>query len=197
MIALDKERSIKMPPTEFQKDQAQHDKNLLEKAQVKIDEEMDQVKSMNKMVFYSKVVTIRDKQLEEMKDREQDWVKEQKKLDIMMEIERLKVCQEQEDREIKKKQAQKMGAQIITNQIQERHLERIKEQEQRQKEADQMKAQAQRHLEEEIKQNEIKKERAKDMMLEVEKANKMTADEKLRKIQEEKDQDLKIAEYNQ
>jgi hypothetical protein len=89
----------------------------LEKAQVKIDEEMDQVKSMNKMVFYSKVVTIRDKQLEEMKDREQDWVKEQKKLDIMMEIERLKVCQEQEDREIKKKQAQKMGAQIITNQI--------------------------------------------------------------------------------
>lgn len=35
------------------------------------------------------------------------------------------------------------------------------------------------------------------MMLEVEKANKMTADEKLRKIQEEKDQDLKIAEYNQ
>ena len=60
-----------------------------------------------------------------------------------------------------------------------------------------MKAQAQRHLEEEIRQNEIKKERAKEMMLEVEKANKMTADEKLRKIQEEKDQDLKIAEYNQ
>ena len=60
-----------------------------------------------------------------------------------------------------------------------------------------MKAQAQRHLEEEIRQNEIKKERAKEMMLEVEKANKLTADEKLRKIQEEKEQDLKIAEYNQ
>jgi len=45
-----------------------------------------------------------------------------------------------------------------------------------------MKAQAQRHLEEEIRQNEIKKERAKEMMLEVEKANKLTADEKLRKI---------------
>jgi hypothetical protein len=70
---------------------------------------------MNKMVFYSKVVTIRDKQLQEMKDREADLVKEQKKLDLMMEIERLKVCQEQEDREIKKKQAQKLGAQIITN----------------------------------------------------------------------------------
>jgi len=64
---------------------------------------MDEVKTMNKMVFYSKVVTIRDKQLEESKQREQEWVKEQKKLDLMMEIERLKVCQEQEDREIKKK----------------------------------------------------------------------------------------------
>lgn len=73
----------------------------------------------------------------------------------------------------------------------------MKEQQQRQKEAEQMKAQAQKHLEEEIRQNEVKKERAKEMMLEVEKANKLTADEKLRKIQEEKEQDLKIAEYNQ
>lgn len=115
MISLDKERSTKLPPTEFQKEQAIADKNLLERAQFKIDEEMDQVKSMNKMVFYSKVVTIRDKQLEEMKEREEERIKEQKKLDLIMEIERLKVCQEQEDREVKKKQAQKMGAQIITN----------------------------------------------------------------------------------
>ena len=115
MISLDKERSTKLPPTEFQKEQAIADKNLLERAQFKIDEEMDQVKSMNKMVFYSKVVTIRDKQLEEMKEREAERIKEQKKLDLIMEIERLKVCQDQEDREIKKKQAQKMGAQIITN----------------------------------------------------------------------------------
>lgn len=42
------------------------------------------------MVLYSKVVTIRDKQLEENKRLEQDWVNEQKKLDLMMEIERLK-----------------------------------------------------------------------------------------------------------
>jgi len=76
MISLDKERSNKLPPTEFQKEQALADKTVLEKAQFKIDEEMDQVKSMNKMVFYSKVVTIRDKQLEEMKQREEDRVRE-------------------------------------------------------------------------------------------------------------------------
>jgi hypothetical protein len=43
------------------------------------------------MVLYSKVVTIRDKQLEENKRLEQEWIEEQKKLDLMMEIERLKV----------------------------------------------------------------------------------------------------------
>jgi hypothetical protein len=40
--------------------------------------------------MYSKVVTIRDKQLEENKMLEREFMDEQKKLDIMMEIERLK-----------------------------------------------------------------------------------------------------------
>jgi len=47
------------------------------------------------MVLYSKVVTIRDKQLQENKRLESEWIEEQKKLDLMMEIERLKVLQEE------------------------------------------------------------------------------------------------------
>lgn len=38
---------------------------------------------------------------------EQDWIEEQKRLDIMMEIERLKSLQLQEEREVKRKDAQK------------------------------------------------------------------------------------------
>jgi len=68
---------------------------------------------MNQMMLYSKVVTIRDKQLEENKQLEKEWIDEQKKLDIMMEIERLKQCQEQEEREKRKKEAQLRGAQVI------------------------------------------------------------------------------------
>jgi hypothetical protein len=41
-----------------------------------MDEEIDDVKHMNQMVLYSKVVTIRDKQLEENKVLEQKWVDE-------------------------------------------------------------------------------------------------------------------------
>lgn len=65
---------------------------------------------MNQMVLYSKVVTIRDKQLEENKRLEQEWIEEQKKLDLMMEIERLKVLQEEEEREVRKIAARKAGA---------------------------------------------------------------------------------------
>lgn len=68
---------------------------------------MDDVKHMNQMVLYSKVVTIRDKQLEENKRLEQEWIEEQKKLDLMMEIERLKVLQEEEEREKRKHEARK------------------------------------------------------------------------------------------
>lgn len=67
-----------------------------------MDEDLDDVKHMNQMILYSKVVTIRDKQLEENKKLEQEWVEEQKKLDLMMEIERLKVLKEEEEREAKK-----------------------------------------------------------------------------------------------
>lgn len=72
-----------------------------------MDNDMDDVKHMNQMVLYSKVVTIRDKQLEENKRLEQEWIEEQKKLDLMMEIERLKVLQEEEEREKRKHEARK------------------------------------------------------------------------------------------
>ncbi len=58
------------------------------------------MKHMNQMVLYSKVVTIRDKQLQENKLLEQEWLEEQKKLDLMMEIERLKALKVAEEREI-------------------------------------------------------------------------------------------------
>lgn len=59
-----------------------------------LDENEDDVKAMNKMMLYSKVVTIRDKQLEENKRLEKDWAEEQKRLDLLMEIERLKDLKE-------------------------------------------------------------------------------------------------------
>lgn len=71
------------------------------------------MKHMNQMVLYAKVVTIRDKQLEENKVLESHWIEEQKRLDLMMEIERLKGLQVAEERSILRVQAQRKGAAVI------------------------------------------------------------------------------------
>ena len=90
------------------------------------------------MVLYSKVVTIRDKQLEENKRLEADWVNEQKRLDLMMEIERLKGLQAAEIKEQARVEAQRRGAAVIIDQIKEREVQRMKEREAIEKEQAQM-----------------------------------------------------------
>ena len=63
---------------------------LMANVQQAMDEGYDDVKGMNQLVLESKIMTVRDRQLEENRILEQNWVEEQKKLDMMMEIERLK-----------------------------------------------------------------------------------------------------------
>jgi hypothetical protein len=76
MLELDKERAAKMPLSEQQQIEKEKADSLLTKAQQMMDEEHDDVKHMNQMMLYSKVVTIRDRQLEEAKRLEQEWIEE-------------------------------------------------------------------------------------------------------------------------
>ena len=84
---------------------------------------------MNQMTLYAKVVTVRDKQLRENQELEANWVAEQKKLDIMMEIERLKGLQAEDEREKLRVEAQRRGAAVIIEQIKNREVQRMKERE--------------------------------------------------------------------
>ena len=67
MQEMDRNRSSKLPATEIEIEQNQRAEGLLSKAQQQMDEEHDDVKHMNQMTLYAKVVTVRDKQLEENK----------------------------------------------------------------------------------------------------------------------------------
>jgi hypothetical protein len=110
-------------------EQIQRANGMLSKAQTQLDEEHDDVKDMNMRMMFSKVITIRDKQLAENQQLEKDYMDEQKRLDIMMEVERLKQIKIEQEREERKVTARKAGAQVIVDQILERHQFRIKEQE--------------------------------------------------------------------
>jgi len=147
MVGMDKDRSSKLPPTAIEVEQSKKADALLANAQHQLNEEHDDVKLMNKMVLYSKVVTVRDKQLEENKELEENWKAEQKKLDIMMEIERLKALKAEEERERLRVEAQRRGAAVIIDQIQEREVQRIKDREARTLEQRQMAEAIERQLE--------------------------------------------------
>lgn len=78
MVNMDQERQTKIKPTQLEQENKNKVTGILNKAQHQLDEEIDDVKHMNQMVLYSKVVTIRDKQLEENKILEQKWLDEQR-----------------------------------------------------------------------------------------------------------------------
>ena len=55
---------------------------------------IDEVKEMNKMVAYAKAATIRERQLEEKQRDWEDFKNQEKKKDKIMELERLKKIKE-------------------------------------------------------------------------------------------------------
>lgn len=168
---------------------------LLTKAQTLMDEEQDDVKKMNQMVLYSKVVTIRDQQLIESKKLEEEWVREQKKLDLMMEIERLKDLQEQEERQKRRKEAQYRGASVIIDQIKEREQLRMREQEMREKERLQLLKNIEDQDRVENEKQAKKKETISKMMVEVKASNAQALDLREQKKAEEKRLEEEILEY--
>ena len=195
MQTMDAQRATKVKPNEFQQAEKNKAETLLSKAQKKLDNDLDDVKAMNQMVLYSKVVTIRDKQLEENKRLEHEWIEEQKKLDLMMEIERLKVLKEEEQREKRKQEARNRGAQVIVDQIQDRTLLRMKEQEVRDKERLELLGNIERMKTEDAQQAEAKRQRINILMKQAAEANAQSLIEREKRVKEEKDTEQEIINY--
>merc|ERR1712139_487933 len=65
MMQMEEERKKNAMLSDFEKDERAQKNGVLEKAKRMLDEEMDDVKHMNQMMLYSKIVTIRDAQIQE------------------------------------------------------------------------------------------------------------------------------------
>ena len=163
---------------------------------MQLDEEHDDVKHMNQMTLYAKVVTVRDKQLSENLELEKDWVSEQKRLDLMMEIERLKALRAEDEREKLRVEAKRRGAAVIIEQIKEREVLRIREREQLEREKQQQIRVNQVQKEADQKIALAKKARNAQQVQEVVVSNSIALDRKADKLRKERIEDLAIARYN-
>ena len=184
--------------------------------QNKVSKDDDAVKIMDKMVLYAKIATIRDRQLDERKVMEDIYKQKENRLEVMMELERLKEIQFLQDREKELKRQRMQGAKIVIEQIKESDHERMKKREQQEREriqmlkameklAERMKKREQQEreriqmlkameklAEEDKRRQEDLRLRQKNQINEAVAANKIAQLAKQKKILEEKEEDLKI-----
>merc|ERR1711920_1190241 len=171
--------------------------SVLERAKQMLDEDMDDVKHMNQMMLYSKVVTIRDAQIQEKRNVQAEKEEEERQLDAMMEIERLKALRMYEVREKERLESQRSGAKVIIEQIKDRQSQRMREEEQRDQERAFILKQIEALKAEEVERQKQKKLAAERLMQEVNHANSAAMKIKEDKMLAEKLEEQKIIEYQE
>lgn len=171
MLLLEAERKLAVPPTEVEQQKAREKAALLSSSEKQMAEELDDVKKMNQMMLYSKVVTIRDGQLNEKKVVQKEKLAEERRLDTVMEVERLKALRMYEEREQRRKEEQRVGAQVIINQMKERERERVRQLELQDQEREAMLRQNEDLKNDDLRQAQMKKENGKKLLEEVAQSN--------------------------
>lgn len=195
MVQAEKEAKASKKQTETEQLKHADDSNTRTRADYMLNEERDQVKNMNQMMLYAKCVTIRDKQIEEKKVIGESDENESRRLDLMMEIERLKALENYEQREIKRAEDRKKGAEVLQKQIEAREKERQAEEDKREVERKSILAEIERLRLEEERKMETKRENGRRLLAEVQKANMAQIERKKFILDEEKEEDERIALY--
>ncbi len=161
-----------------------------------VDQNDDAIKDLNILCKQAKVATIRDKQLDERKEMDNMYKKKEERLDLMMELERLKEIKFKEEKEKQIKKLNNERNQIIIDQILDNERVRIKKRELIEKEKIQMKLQLEKFEEEEKKRILHEKQIREARIRECLNVDKYALLLKQKKKIEEKEEELKDAKYN-
>ena len=162
----------------------------------KVSRHDDALQAMDRMCLYAKVSTVRDKQRQERKIMEEIYKKKEAKLDLMQEMERLKEMKRIEDRENELFKVRQQGNKVILDQIEQNKLERLKQKEIEEKERIELLKKIEKENEEEKRLNMLKAIENEKKLKESLEANRQAILAKQKRIQEEKEEDLKIEKYN-
>ncbi len=169
---------------------------IREKANKIFEENLDEVKEMNKLVLYAKVANIRDKQIETQKKIKALEKKRNEKLDILSEIGRLKDLRKREIEEEKRAYKIKEGGEIIKEQIKYNEKKKELEKEIIKKDYEDNLL-LQKRIEEENDKKILKKKKMGEKLIkDILEANKNFIENKKLKELKEIEEDKKLLEYN-
>lgn len=195
MQEFDRTRQKNEELNELELEAQQQSEYLLQKAKEQQDEQEDEVKKINELLLNAKCHAIRDAQILEKQEISQEYLEEEKRLDAMMEVERQKSLQLQEQLENEAKHERYEGAAMILQQIADRREERLLEQQRKDQETAEMLSYLEKLQIEDLKDLERKRliqlEAQKDIAI----ANAEAEEQKKRREEQSQLADLKVVEY--
>jgi len=164
-------------------------------AQQKRDEEEDEVKKMNSMVLYSQCVTVRDAQLEEKEAIRELEEEEDRRMDMMMEVDRVNALRMYEERERVRAEERIKGAKVLKEQIAARARKAELEKETLEREKLQIQKEIRRQEQVQLQAIEAKARANAELMREVAEHNEEQIRRRAELAELEKLDDMQIAAW--
>ena len=171
-------------------------KKILFFAQQCKENELDLSKRMDQILKYAKCVNIRDKKKKLNKKIKNDLKKKEEKLDVMMELERLKGLKKEEEEKNMKKKKRYEEKKIIIEQMKQKKIKKEKEKINIKKEGEELKQYLQKLEQEDIIKETQKHLNKINLAKEIVETNKILAQNKSKLLQEERNNDLNLLKYN-
>uniref|UniRef100_UPI003AAA80AC cilia- and flagella-associated protein 45 n=1 Tax=Centroberyx gerrardi TaxID=166262 RepID=UPI003AAA80AC len=168
---------------------------LLERANAMRMEQEDEVKKLNELILGAQCHAVRDTQILERRQIQEQLIEEERRLDAMMELDRRKALETQEQIDELRKQQRISGKQQIINQIEERLEDRLLQDELKEQEGQQMLENLERMQLEELEALERKREEQKRLQHEIMGINAETLRAKEQKREEERLANVRAMDY--
>ncbi|XP_038624783.1 cilia- and flagella-associated protein 45 [Tachyglossus aculeatus] len=171
--------------------------SLLERARkLHLDQE-DELKEMNQIILNAKCHAIRDAQILEKQIIGKEMDAEEKRLDRMMEVERQKAMQRQDELDRRRKEEQIRGQRLIVAQIEKKLEERSLQSEQREQEAQRVLQYLDRLQEEDMQDLERRRVEQAKIQAEIMRCNEANRQRQEEILEQERLADQRAQEYTQ
>ncbi|XP_068172885.1 cilia- and flagella-associated protein 45 isoform X2 [Antennarius striatus] len=181
--------------TELEQEAQHHAQCLVERARAVRAEQEEEIKKLNKLILSAQCQATRDAQILEKKEIQKELSEEEKRLDAMMELERRKALETEEQIHELRKQQRISGMQQIYEQIQKRLEDKNMEEEMKEHEKQRIRDTLEKMNLEDLQALEKKRKEQQLLQVEIMRINAETMQTKEQMREEEKLADLREMEY--
>jgi len=192
-LEIQRQKNEKLSDLEQEaKEKAQY---LLQKANEQMEEQEDEIKKLNETILNAKCHAIRDAQLIEKLEIKKEILEENKRLDDMMESDRVRALASKEDEENQKKTERLVGSVVLREQIKQKEDQKIMETELREQENKKRKEFLKDMQEAELEQEKLNRQKQHEIMEDVAKTKTELQAQAEKQKARQKLEEKRIEEY--